>query len=64
MSAIVWQLEHCLALPFFVIELKIIFSSPVATVQFSKFADMLSAALSQHHPLGLEMVQLEFYHLQ
>ena len=25
------------------------FSSPVATAEFSKFADMLSAALSQHH---------------
>ena len=34
------------------------FSSPVATA-FSKFADILSAALSQHHLLGFEIAQLE-----
>ena len=28
-------------------------SSPVATAEFSKFADILSAALSQHHLLGI-----------
>ena len=28
---------------------KLIFSSPVATAEFSKFADILSAAFSQHH---------------
>ena len=38
-------------------------SSPVATTEFSKFAGMLSAALSQHHLLGLEIAQLEFHHL-
>ena len=38
------------------------FSSPVATAEFSKFADILIAALSQHHLLGLEIVQLEFHH--
>ena len=39
------------------------FSSPVATAEFSKFAGILSAALSQHHLLGFEIAQLEFYHL-
>ena len=37
------------------------FSSPVATAAFSKFAGMLSAALSLHHILGLEVAQLEFH---
>ena len=31
--------------------------------EFSKFAGILSAALSQHHLSGLEMAQLEFHHL-
>ena len=31
--------------------------------KFSKFADILSAALSQHHLLGFEIAQLEFHHL-
>ena len=31
------------------------FSSPVATAEFSKFAGILSAALSQHHLLGFEI---------
>jgi len=39
------------------------FSSPVATAEFSKFAGILSAALSQHHLSGFEIAQLEFYHL-
>ena len=30
------------------------FSSPVATAEFSKFAGILSAALSQHHLSGFE----------
>ena len=34
------------------------------TAKFSKFAGTLSAALSQHHLLGLEIAQLNFYHLQ
>ena len=38
-------------------------SSPVATAEFSKFAGILSAALSQHHLLGLEITQLGSYHL-
>ena len=37
--------------------------SPVATAEFSEFADILSAALSQHHLLGFEIAQLEFHHL-
>ena len=39
------------------------FSSPVATAEFSKFAGILSAALSQHHLLGFEIAQLEFPNL-
>ena len=38
------------------------FSDPVATADFSKFAVILSAALSQHL-LGFEIAQLEFHHL-
>ena len=43
--------------------LKLTFSSPVATAEFSKFAGILNAALSQHHLLGFEIAQLEFHHL-
>ena len=32
----------------------------MATAEFSKFADILSAALSQHLLLGFEITQLEF----
>ena len=63
MSAIVWQFENSLALPFFGIGMKTDFSSPVATAEFSKCAGILSAALSQHHVLGFTIAQLEFYHL-
>ena len=42
---------------------KLIFSSPVITAEFSKFAGRLSAALSQHHLSGFEIAQLEFHHL-
>ena len=63
MSAIVRYFEHFLALPFFGIGMKTDLSSPVVTVEFSKFSGILSAALSQHHLLGYEMAQLEFYHL-
>ena len=35
------------------------FSSPVATAEFTKFAGILSAALSQHHLSGFEIAQLE-----
>ena len=36
------------------------FSSPVATAEFYKFADILSAALSQHYLPGSEIAQLNF----
>ena len=62
MSAIVQQIEHSLALPFFGIGMKTDLSSPVATAEFSKFAGILSAALAQHHLLGFEIAQLEFHH--
>ena len=39
------------------------FSSPVAPAEFSKFAGILSAALSKHHLSELEIAQLEFHHL-
>ena len=35
----------------------------MATAEFSKFAGILSAALSQHHLSGFEIAQLEFHHL-
>ena len=42
--------------------LKTDFLHSVATAEFSKFAGILSAALSQHHLLGFEMAQLVFHH--
>ena len=63
MSALVQWFEHSLALPFFGIGMMLTFSSPVATAEFSKFAGILSAALSQHHLVGFEIAQLEFHHL-
>ena len=39
------------------------FFSSVTTAEFSKFTGILSAALSQHHPSGFEIAQLEFHHL-
>ena len=53
--SILW---HCLSLG---LECKLTFSSPVATAEFSKFAGILSAALSQHHLSGFEIAQLEFH---
>jgi len=44
------------------LEWQLTFSTPVATAEFSKFADMLGAALSQYHLLGFEIAQLEFHH--
>ena len=55
--SILW---HCLSLW---LEWKLTFSSAVATAEFSKFAGILSAALSQHHLLGFEIAQLKFHHL-
>ena len=40
-------------------EIKLTFSSPVATAEFSKSAGILSAAFSQHHLLGFEIAQLK-----
>ena len=54
--------EHFLALPFFGIGVSMTISSPVATAEFSKFAGILSEALSHHHLLGFKIAQLEFYH--
>ena len=53
--------SHCLSLG---LERKLIFSSPVATAEFSKFAGILSSALSQHHLSGFEIAQLELHHLR
>ena len=53
-----WYFEHSLAL-----EGKLTFSSPVATAEFSKFAGILSAVLSQNHLSGFEIAQLELHHL-
>ena len=39
------------------------FSSPVGTAEFSRFADILSVGLSEHHLSGFEIAQLEFHHL-
>ena len=50
--SILW---HCLSLE---LEWKLTFSSPVATAEFSKFAGILSAALSQHHLSGRIVTQL------
>ena len=63
MGAIMQCFEYSLALPFFGIGMKTDFSNPVATAVFSKFADILSAALSQHHFIGFEIAQQEFYQL-
>ena len=53
-------LGHC---PSLGLEWKLNFSSPAAIAELSKFARILSAAFSQHHLLGFEKAQLEFYHL-
>ena len=55
--AVVW---HCLSLG---LEWKLTFPSPVATAEFSKFAGILRAELSQNHISGFEIAQLEFHHL-
>ena len=39
------------------------FSSPLATAEFSRFAGILSASLSQHHLLGFNIAQLRFHNL-
>ena len=68
-SASVWDECDCvvvwtlLAIIFLWNEMKTTFCSPVATAEFSKFAGILSAAISQHHLSGFEIAQLEFPHL-
>jgi len=52
-----------LALPFFGIGMKTDLFHPVVTPEFSKFAGILSEALSKHHLLRFEIAQLEFLHL-
>jgi len=51
-------LWHCLSLG---LKWKLTFSSPVAIAEFSKFAGILSVALSQHHLLRFEIAQLKFH---
>ena len=63
MSAICGSLNILWLLPFLGLEWKLTFSSLVDTAEFSKFAAILSAALSQHHLSGFEIAQLEFHHL-
>ena len=58
--AVVWTFFGIILLWF---GMKTDFSSPVATVEFSKFTNILSAALSQDHLLGFEIAQLELCHL-
>ena len=55
--SILW---HCHSLG---LEWKLTFSSPMVTAEFSKFAGILSVALSQHHLAGFEIAQLEFHDL-
>ena len=50
-------LWYCLSLG---LEWKLTFSSPVATAEFSKFASILSAGISQHHLLGFEIELLSW----
>ena len=50
-----------MTLPFFMIGMKTDLFHSVAAAEFSKFAGMLSVALSQHHVLGVEIAQLECY---
>ena len=54
-----WTVLACFSLEF---EWKRIFSCPVATAEFSKFAGMLSELL-QHHVLGFVTIHLKLYHL-
>ena len=49
---VVWTFFGVLSLG---LEWKLTFSSPMATAEISRFAGVLSAALSQHHLLGFEI---------
>ena len=67
--ASVWEAYNCAVVgTFFGIAFlwdwnELTFSSPVATAEFSKFAGILSAALSQHHLSGFEIALLECHHV-
>jgi len=63
MSTIVQSFEPSLALPFLGIRMKTDLFQSLATAEFSKFAGVLSAALSRNHLLGFETAKLEIYHL-
>ena len=63
MSADVQQFEHSLEFPFLGIGMKTDLFQSVASAEFSKFAGILSAALSQHHLLEFEVAHLKFRHL-
>ena len=49
-----------MSFPLFGNGMKTDFSSSVATAEFSKFAGVLSAALSHHYLLGFDIGTLEF----
>ena len=52
-----------MGLPFLGIGMKTDLSSPMATTEFSKFADKFSAEIPQHHLLGFEIAQQDFHDL-
>ena len=56
MSAVVRSFEHSLALPFFGIGMKTDLFQSYATAEFSKFAGILSAALSQHFSVKAHVI--------
>ena len=64
-----WDECNCVAvwaffgIAFLGLKWKLTFSSPGATAEFSKFAGILSAALSQHCLLGFKIAQLDFHYL-
>ena len=59
--ASMWDECDCVVVwTFFGIGMKLTFSSPMATAQFSKFVGILSTALSQHHLFRFEIAQLKF----
>ena len=59
-----WDECNCTVVwTFLVLKWKLTFSSLVAIAEFSRFAGILSAALSQYHLLGFERAPLEFHHL-
>ena len=67
--ASMWDESNCAVVwtffgtAFLWIGMKTDFSSPVTPAEFSRFAVILSAALSQHHLLRFKITQLEFHNL-